>query len=149
MQFMGAVYTHLRKYIKPTQLLLSTQHIKSTLSKFIHEPKITLAGDYIRANEILNFLKTYLYFNFDGIASENVANASIADISALFERNIEYFKKYKVDENGFVTKEEGHLIAWSELICGHLDSQEKTWIQNTFRSVPSIFKAREGVRFFV
>ena len=96
--------------------------IKSTLSKFMHEPKITLADDYIRANEILNFLKTYLYFNFDGIASENVANASIADISALFERNIEYFKKYKVDENGFVTKEEGNLIAWSELTCDHLDT---------------------------
>ena len=96
--------------------------IKSTLSKFMHEPKITLADDYIRANEILNFLKTYLHFNFDGIASENVANASIADISALFERNIEYFKKYKVDENGIVTKEEGNLIAWSELTCDHLDT---------------------------
>ena len=94
--------------------------IKSTLLTIMHEPKTTLADDYIRANEILNFLKTYLHFNFDGIASENVANASIADISALFERNIEYFKKYKVDENGIVTKEEGNLIAWSELTCDHL-----------------------------
>lgn len=77
----------------------------------MHEPKITLADDYIRANEILNFLKTYLYFNFDGITSEDVANASVANISALFERNIEHFKKYKVDKNGNVTKEESNLIS--------------------------------------
>jgi hypothetical protein len=85
--------------------------IKSTLLTIMHEPKTTLADDYIRANEILIFMKTYLCFNFDEITGEDVANASIADISAMLERNIEHFKKYKIDINGNVTKEEISLIA--------------------------------------
>lgn len=80
--------------------------IKSTLLKIMHEPKTTPADDHIRANEILNFLKTHLCFSYEGITGEDFANASIADISALLERNIEYFKKYKFDKNGFVTKVE-------------------------------------------
>ena len=96
--------------------------INSTLLKIMHEPKTTLADDYIRANEILNFLKNYLCFNFDDITGEDVANASVANISALLERNIEYFKKYKFDKNGIVTKEESNLIASQELACDYLDN---------------------------
>lgn len=85
--------------------------INSILLKIMHEPKTTPADDYIRANEILNFLKTHLCFNYEGITGEDFANASIAEISALLERNIEYFKKYKLDKNGIFTKEESDLIS--------------------------------------
>lgn len=47
---------------------------------------------YFGDKDSSNDLKIYLNFNLDGITNEDVANASLADISALFERNIKYFK---------------------------------------------------------
>jgi hypothetical protein len=72
------------------------------LAEIIHKPYQTMADGYIRANEILEFVKGFMLINVDDMAYvDDIDTLTINKLSAMLQDKIDMYEKYvATDKDG-------------------------------------------------
>lgn len=69
-------------------------NVKEVLIDVLNEEKQTMADEYIRMNEVLEFVYSYFAFNIDDVAGEQIEELSINHLSQILQKKINRYKKY-------------------------------------------------------
>jgi hypothetical protein len=76
-------------------------NVKEVLIDVLNEEKQTMADEYIRIKEILEFIQMYFEFNVDDLAGEKIEDLSIDLLRQVMNHKINHYKKYvKTDKVG-------------------------------------------------
>jgi len=57
-------------------------------------PHQTMADDYIRMTEIINYVESYFLFNVDDVAGEEIGRLSLNQLKKVLEPKIEFYKQF-------------------------------------------------------
>jgi predicted Ser/Thr protein kinase len=68
--------------------------VKDVLFSVLNEEKQTMADDYIRMNEVLEFVYSYFAFNIDDVAGEQIEKLTLNELSHILQKKINRYKKY-------------------------------------------------------
>jgi hypothetical protein len=68
--------------------------VKDVLIEVLNEEKQTMADEYIRVTEILDFVVMYFNFNIDDLAGEDIKSLSIDLLRKVLTHKIDHYKKY-------------------------------------------------------
>lgn len=68
--------------------------VKEVLFSVLNEEKQTMADDYIRMNEVLEFVYSYFAFNIDDVAGEQIEELTLNELSHILQKKISRYKKY-------------------------------------------------------
>lgn len=68
--------------------------VKDVLIGVLNEEKQTMADEYIRVKEMLDFIQLYFEFNVDDLAGEEIENLSIETLREVMNKKINRYKKY-------------------------------------------------------
>lgn len=69
-------------------------NVKNVLLDVLHEEKQTMADEYIRMNEVLEFVYSYFAFNIDEVAGDEIGELSLNQLSQVLQKKINLYKKY-------------------------------------------------------
>ena len=69
-------------------------NVKDVLIDVLSEEKQTMADEYIRVKEILDFIQMYFEFNVDDLAGEEIQDLSIELLRKVMNNKINHYKKY-------------------------------------------------------
>ena len=69
-------------------------NVKEVLIDVLNEEKQTIADEYIRVKEILDFIQMYFEFNVDDLAGEEIQHLSIELLRKVMNHKINNYKKY-------------------------------------------------------
>ena len=69
-------------------------NVKSVLLDVLHEEKKTMADEYIRINEVLEFVYSYFSFNIDEVAGDEIGELTLNQLSQVLHKKINLYKKY-------------------------------------------------------
>lgn len=75
-------------------------------SDFLNQPKVTLADEYIRADELIDVLENYFFFNIDDVAGLEVRDMTLAELRNILDSKISKYKKFRRNENDTFSDEE-------------------------------------------
>jgi hypothetical protein len=76
-------------------------NVKDVLIDVLNEEKQTMADEYIRVKEMLDFIQMYFEFNVDDLAEEEIQHLSIDLLRQVMNHKINHYKKYvKTDKVG-------------------------------------------------
>jgi hypothetical protein len=68
--------------------------VKDVLIDVLNEEKQTMADEYIRVKEMLDFIQMYFEFNIDDLAGEEIEDLSIDLLRKVLNHKINHYKKY-------------------------------------------------------
>jgi len=68
--------------------------VKDVLIGVLNEEKQTMADEYIRVKEMLDFIQLYFEFNIDDLAGEEIEDLSIDLLRKVLTHKINHYKKY-------------------------------------------------------
>jgi len=69
-------------------------NVKDVLIDVLNEEKQTMADEYIRMNEVLEFIYSYFAFNIDDVAGEKINELTLNKLSQVLQKKINLYKKY-------------------------------------------------------
>lgn len=69
-------------------------NVKNVLLDVLNEEKQTMADEYIRMNEVLEFVYSYFAFNIDDVAGDEICDLSLNQLSQVLQKKINHYKKY-------------------------------------------------------
>ena len=69
-------------------------NVKDVLIDVLNEEKQTMADEFIRMNEVLEFVNSYFAFNIDDVAGEQIEELSLNHLSQILQKKINRYKKY-------------------------------------------------------
>ena len=76
-------------------------NVKDVLIDVLNEEKQTMADEYIRVKEMLDFIQMYFEFNVDDLAGEKIEHLSIDLHRQVMNHKINHYKKsVKTDKVG-------------------------------------------------
>jgi hypothetical protein len=61
--------------------------------EYLNQTKVTLADEYIRANEMIDILENYFLFNIDDVDYDQIREMSLNQLSAILQKKINKYKK--------------------------------------------------------
>ena len=69
-------------------------NVKDVLIDVLNEEKQTMADEFIRMNEVLEFVNSYFAFKIDEVAGEQIEELSLNHLSQILQKKINRYKKY-------------------------------------------------------
>ncbi len=74
---------------------------QSMFIDFLNQPKITMADEYIRANQFIDAIEKYFLFNIDDVSCDEIREMSLNQLSYILTKKIEKYKKYIRHTDGY------------------------------------------------
>ena len=68
--------------------------VRDLLIDLLNQEKQTMADEYIRVKEILDFIEMYFEFNVDDLAGESIQHLSIELLRQVMNHKINHYKKF-------------------------------------------------------
>jgi len=90
---------------------VQTSDFQHVFFEYLNQTKVTLADEYIRANEMIDILENYFLFNIDDVNYDGIREMSLNQLSEILQKKINKYKRFRrADEGHFV--EEEPLTKW-------------------------------------
>jgi hypothetical protein len=87
--------------------LLSTQtNLTDILTDILNEPAETMADQYIRLGEVVQFVEDYVLFNIDDLAGEDLDALTFGRLKSVLDEKIQKYGDFRRTQNGRFEKEE-------------------------------------------
>jgi hypothetical protein len=74
---------------------------QSVFIDFLNQPKVTMADEYIRANQFIDAIENYFLFNIDDVPYDEIREMSLNQLSYILTKKIEKYKKYIRNTDGY------------------------------------------------
>ena len=68
--------------------------VEDALLFVLNEERETMADDYIRMNEVLEFVYSYFACNIDDVAGAQIKELTLNELSQILKRKIDHYKKF-------------------------------------------------------
>jgi hypothetical protein len=68
--------------------------VKNVLLDLLHAEKQTMADEYIRMNDVVEFVHSYFAFNIDDVAGHEIGELTLNELRLVLQSKINIYKKY-------------------------------------------------------
>jgi len=79
--------------------------------EYLNQTKVTLADEYIRANEMIDILENYFLFNIDDVDYDQIREMSLNQLSAILQKKINNYNRFRRADKGHFVEDEP-LTKW-------------------------------------